>query len=96
MRKRRKADEAARLLREADRDPAKGSTVADIGRKLGIAQATYHRWRQRHDPARGDRPSVPRTRCRGRAAQAITFQEDARRRHPQAGSSGISLGSTSL
>ena len=54
MRKRRSADEVARLLREADRDLAKGLTVGDICRKLGIAQTTYHRWRQRHDPARVD------------------------------------------
>ena len=54
MRKRRNADEVARLLREADRDLAKGLTVGDICRKLGIAQTTYHRWRQRHDPARVD------------------------------------------
>src|SRR5262249_53311050 len=54
MRKRRSADEVARLLREADRDLAKGLTVADICRKLGIAPTTSHRWRQRHDPARVD------------------------------------------
>jgi putative transposase len=54
MRKRRSADEVARLLRDADRDLAKGLTVADICRKVGIAQTTYHRWRQRHDPARVD------------------------------------------
>jgi putative transposase len=54
MRKRRSADEVARLLREVDRDLAKGLTVADICRKVGIAQTTYHRWRQRHDPARVD------------------------------------------
>jgi putative transposase len=54
MRKRRSADEVARLLRETDRDLAKGLTVADICRKVGIAQTTYHRWRQRHDPARVD------------------------------------------
>ena len=54
MRKRRNADEVVRLLREVDRDLAKGLTVADICRKLGIAQTTYHRWRQRHDPARVD------------------------------------------
>jgi putative transposase len=54
MRKRRKPDEVARLLREADRDLAKGLTVADICRKLGVAPTTYHRWRQRHDPARVD------------------------------------------
>jgi putative transposase len=54
MRKRRNADEVARLLRDADRDQAKGLTVADICRKIGVAQTTYHRWRQRHDPARVD------------------------------------------
>ena len=54
MRKRRKADEVARLLREADRDLAKGLTIGDVCRKLGIAQTTYHRWRQRHDPAQVD------------------------------------------
>jgi putative transposase len=54
MRRRRKADEVARLLREADRDLAKGLTVGDVCRKLGIAQNTYYRWRQRHDPTQVD------------------------------------------
>ncbi len=54
MRKRRNADEVARLLREADRDLAKGLTVGAVCRELEIAQTTYHRWRQRHDPARVD------------------------------------------
>ena len=45
MRKRRNADEVARVLREADRDLAKGLTVGDVCRKLGIAQNTYYRWR---------------------------------------------------
>jgi putative transposase len=39
------------LRREADRDLAKGLTVADVCRKLGVSQATYYRWRQHHDPA---------------------------------------------
>jgi putative transposase len=60
MRRRRNADEVAKLLREADRDLAKGMTVGDVCRKLGIAQNTYYRWRQRHDPARDD----PDRRCR--------------------------------
>ena len=59
MRRRRNADEVARLLREADRDLAKGLTVSDFCRKHGIAETTYYRWRQRHDrPGRYDR------RCR--------------------------------
>lgn len=50
MRKRRNADEVARVLREADRDLAKGLTVGDVCRKLGIAQNTYYRWRRCHQP----------------------------------------------
>ena len=54
MKKRRTADEVARLLRDIDRDLAKGLTVPDVCRKVGIAETTYYRWRQRHDPARVD------------------------------------------
>ena len=54
MSKRRNADEIKRALIQADHDLAKGLTVADVCRKLGIAQNTYYRWRQRHDPTRVD------------------------------------------
>jgi putative transposase len=54
MQKRRSADEITRLLRDFDRDLAKGLTVSDVCRKVGIAETTYYRWRQRHDPARVD------------------------------------------
>jgi putative transposase len=54
MGKRRTAEQIVRLLREADRDLAKGLTVTDVCRKLGISQNAYYRWRERHDPARVD------------------------------------------
>jgi transposase-like protein len=54
MSKRRNAEQIVRLLREADRDLAKGLTVADVCRKLGIAENTYYRWRQQHDPVKVD------------------------------------------
>jgi putative transposase len=51
MGKRRTAAQIQRLLREADRDLAKGLTVADVCRKLGIVETTFYRWRLRYDPA---------------------------------------------
>ncbi len=69
MRKRRGAEEVARLLKDADRDLAKGLTVADVCRKIGVAQTTYYRWWQTHDPRPGrHRPALPSTRSRDRAA----------------------------
>ena len=54
MGKRRSAEQIQRVLREADRDLAKGLTVGDVCRKLGISQNAYYRWRQRFDPAQVD------------------------------------------
>jgi putative transposase len=48
--KRRTDDEVTRLLKDADRDLARGLTVSDFCRKVGVAQTTYPRWRKRHDP----------------------------------------------
>jgi len=54
MSKRRSVEQIGRLLREAERDLAKGLTVADVCRKLGITEASYYRWRQQHHPAKAD------------------------------------------
>ena len=54
MAKRRTRAQIQRLMREADRDLAKGLTVADVCRKLGVSENSYYRWRQRHDPAKVD------------------------------------------
>ena len=54
MSKRRTAAQIQRLLREADRDLAKGLCMADVCRKLGIASTTLYRWRQRFDPDQVD------------------------------------------
>lgn len=51
MSKRRTADQIQHLLREVERDRAKGLTIGDCCRKLGISRNTYHRWRRRFDPA---------------------------------------------
>ena len=42
------------VVGEADRDLAKGLTVSDFCCKVGIAETTYYRWRQRHSPEQVD------------------------------------------
>ena len=54
MSKRKDSREIQRLLRDADRDLARGLTISAVCRKHGISANTYHRWRQRYDPARMD------------------------------------------
>ena len=54
MGKRKKPDEIKRLLAEAERDLAKGLSVTDVCRKIGVSEATYHRWRQRFHAAKPD------------------------------------------
>lgn len=54
MGKRRTPEQIQRLMREADRDLARGLTVADFCRKCGITDTSYYRWRQRFDPAKVD------------------------------------------
>ena len=60
MNKRRTDDGVTRLLKDADRDLAKGLTVSDFYRKVGVAPTTYHRRRKRHDP----KPVDSDRRCR--------------------------------
>jgi transposase-like protein len=54
MGKRKKPEEIKRLLAEANRDLAKGLSVADVCRKIGVSEATYHRWRQCFAQAQAD------------------------------------------
>ena len=54
MAKRRNADQIVRLLRDADRDLAKGLVVTDVCRKLGVTPNTYYRWRKLFDPTQID------------------------------------------
>ena len=54
MKRRWTADEITRLLKEVDRDLAKGLTVSDVCRKHGVGPSTYYRWRGERDPEKVD------------------------------------------
>jgi transposase-like protein len=46
-RKRHTPDEIIRKLREAEAQLGTGSKVADVCRRLGVSEVTFHRWRAR-------------------------------------------------
>ena len=47
-RKRHSPEEVIRKLRQADEQLAGGATVAEVCKKLGVSENTYHRWRARY------------------------------------------------
>jgi transposase-like protein len=46
--KRFKAEQIIRMLREADVEVAKGQPIAHVCRKLGISEQTYYKWRKEY------------------------------------------------
>ena len=47
-RKRYRVEQIIRTLREAEVELAKGQTVVEVVRHLGIAEQTYYRWRREY------------------------------------------------
>ena len=47
-------EQIIRKLREADAELASGKTVPEACRSLGIAEATYHRWRNQYGGMKAD------------------------------------------
>ncbi len=49
MKKRHSPEQIVRKLRQADERLASGASVPEeVARELGVSEATYHRWRNRH------------------------------------------------
>ena len=47
-RRRHTPEEIIRKLREAEAQLAAGATVAEVSKKLGVSENTYHRWRAQY------------------------------------------------
>jgi putative transposase len=54
MKKRHTPQQIVRMLREADAELAPGASVPEIARKLGISEATFHRWRNHYGGMKAD------------------------------------------
>lgn len=63
--------EIRRLLREAESALATGATIPQVCQKIGISEATFHRWRRRYGSDSGAEESHPAHR---------TTKEDAAHR----------------
>ena len=50
-RKRHSPEQVVRKLREAEADLASGAGLDQVCRKLGVSEATYHRWKKQYGGA---------------------------------------------
>ena len=50
-RKRHSPEQVVRKLREAEADLSAGTALEQVCRKLGVSEATYHRWRKQYGGA---------------------------------------------
>jgi putative transposase len=54
LKKRHTPEQIVRMLREADTELAAGVSVPQIARRLGISEATFHRWRNHYGGMKAD------------------------------------------
>jgi putative transposase len=55
MKKRHTPEQIVRKkLREADAELAAGTSVPEVARRLGISEATFHRWRNQYGGMKAD------------------------------------------
>jgi transposase-like protein len=53
-RKKHTPEQIVKKLREAEMELAKGASVADVSRKLGVSEQTYYRWKQQYGGGQAD------------------------------------------
>ena len=54
MKKRHTPEQIVRKLRQADAELAAGTSVPEVARRLGISEATFHRWRNQYGGMKAD------------------------------------------
>jgi putative transposase len=54
LKKRHTQEQIVRKLREADAELAAGASSPEVARKLGISEATFHRWRNQYGGMKSD------------------------------------------
>jgi len=54
LKKRHTPEQIVRKLRQADAELAAGTSVPEVARRLGISEATFHRWRNHYGGMKAD------------------------------------------
>jgi putative transposase len=54
MKNRHTPEQIVRKLRQADAELAAGASVPEVARRLGISEATFHRWRNQYGGMKAD------------------------------------------
>ena len=54
MKKRHTPEQIVYMLRQADAELAAGASISEVARKLGISEATFHRWRNHYGGMKAD------------------------------------------
>jgi transposase-like protein len=54
LKKRHTPEQIVRKLRDADAQIAAGTSVPEVARRLGISEATFHRWRNQYGGMKAD------------------------------------------
>ena len=54
MKKRHTPEQIIRKLRQAEAELAAGASVPEVARRLGISEATFHRWRNQFGGMKAD------------------------------------------
>jgi putative transposase len=54
LKKRHTPEQIVRKLRQADAELAAGTSVPEVARRLGISEATFHRWRNQYGGMKAD------------------------------------------
>jgi len=54
LKKRHTLEQLVRKLRQAEAELSGGATIHEVARRLGISEATFHRWRNQYGGMKAD------------------------------------------
>src|SRR5215204_1499718 len=94
MKKRHTPEQIVRKLRQADAELAAGASIPELARRLGISEATFHRWRNHYGGMKADATKRLKDLERERPPEEDRRRAGRGHRHPEGGEPGKLLSPT--